>query len=557
MGSGGLWETSAKDNRHEIETIVDDWYKNTQASFRVDSGKVPQCDTNAAREVFWFKICTAVDDLYPNKTYEEKREIANELCVRSEDAFVDLDHSFRNNDKEWTKPMRYAATNGVIEHILFSARKEALSPDAPIIIPSADKFTRLVLPGGGGKGAVYPLALKMLLKDNPELFDKENLTVVGSSAGGLAAALVATGCNLEELPTVLANLQSMALQFGSNHGAAYPSISMPGASIFPAAEIIRYLDVEIGRRIKTFLANLNLGEIRQNCNLSDKEMARLEVLRDRNLEDVSTPQEDKMPTFADLALLRKIGAPFHNLEVTLYNETAHEEIYASAENTPDLPIAFAARGTMALPLMFRAISIPTRLLHPADPANPANPDDRSVIVDGGIGDNIPVGNSAPSRNILVLAFHKDGDEFKKIESAQYALGTAEALEERFVTQTQNPLVTLVTDPEIMNRAVDLLEGHIGGGFISFFLHWTTGGKKDTYDRESYLRIAAVANGMENGVVKMLLHGTIGTLTINPTSRQQAVVDETSRHDIQALVDQTYLERGVLADGRPFGQTTAA
>jgi predicted acylesterase/phospholipase RssA len=540
--------------RHNSWPSADSWQENTQASFRTDSKKVPHCDIATAREVLSFRLNVLLEELYPDGSSEKKEQIANDLLERGENEFVILSESLRRNGKEWTEPMRYAAANGIIEHILFVARKEAISPNAPITIPATDKFTRLVLSGGGGKGAVYPVTLETLLKRHPEMFDQKGLTIAGSSAGGLAAIAAAFGF---DSPAALKEMQTSATSFiaeiAGGLRSLYPSTETPGLSPFCARGVIKCLDVKIGTNVRNFLRPLNFEEIQQKHNLADAEMARLVVLRDRNLTDMSASQEGKMVTFADLALLRKVGAPFYDLEVTLYNKTEHGKIYANANTTPNLPIAFAGRGTMALPVMFRPLSIPNRFLYPAV----RNSNGKSVLVDGGIGDNIPVGDSVPSRNILVLSFHRNGDELKKMESAQRALREAEKQEGCIVSDAVDALGALAANPQVKKTAIDLLKKYICVGFISYFLHWLIGTEKEDYALESYLRIAAVAGGMAGGIVKMLIHGNINTANMNPSPWAQDAVNESSHYDIQALVDQFYLDRGKLPSGESFKEAARA
>jgi hypothetical protein len=72
-----------------------------------------------------------------------------------------------------------------------------------------------------------------------------------------------------------------------------------------------------------------------------------------SFEGITERTEEKKITFKDLALLHRIAPnQFKNLTITRWDSENRETLYFDVQNTPNMPIAYAARISISLPTFF-------------------------------------------------------------------------------------------------------------------------------------------------------------------------------------------------------------
>lgn len=275
----------------------------------------------------------------------------------------------------------------------------------PVTNEHRPKPKHLVMSGGGIKGVAYESVFETL-ENNGLLQDIDYC--YGSSVGGLSAALLALGYNVDEIKENMKVTQSMLLDphrddsvsplAGFGHGVK---------NVFNHAAIAK---------------GYKLFELAQNV--------------------VAQKLGDPNATFADLdkkfGQAGDEGGKFRHLTVTATVKDPRRGFYQvvlNAETVPNMPIALALRMTAGLPPVFRGIELTpeeldsfrvgaTKPLVQYDrgegfpPYDPANPHDeipvtarkRNAIkfIDGGVTDNLPIyiplQNGAKMKEVIALNF---------------------------------------------------------------------------------------------------------------------------------------------------------
>ncbi|MCL2001408.1 MAG: patatin-like phospholipase family protein [Planctomycetes bacterium] len=302
-------------------------------------------------------------------------------------------------------------------------------PDIPQIGLSADgsvsvlqdkpKPETLVLKGGGCKGVGYVMTFKTLARENV-LSEVRN--VVGTSIGAITSAGLACGLSVtgdgrgptdeSELGTYLSDVCNTTADIdhllsipipliGSKPDAIaefknmYPHIDQMIPSIKGALEgwhVFRTIELTTARSVNQFLRGQGLPEgfppewnnPPDGIPLTPVERTRLRFLAEQDMTDVdprvNQPEDrtGRMVTFRDLELLARLSPDkFKNLAITAYSGELQKSVFFDARTTPDLPVAVAARASMALPGVYSPVVIRyegrERLFH-----------------DGGIGNNMPI-----------------------------------------------------------------------------------------------------------------------------------------------------------------------
>ena len=273
-----------------------------------------------------------------------------------------------------------------------AARNELLSnlrpaDTSPQIIPHKGKFVvirpapqleNLVLRGGGAKGIGYSAALDQMEKSGI-MAGLKNLA--GSSAGALTATCLACGLSASEFESGPADALFRpgvldALKGGSDLTRLYPDLQMEGG-LAPAVASLKVVDQSSANSVAAFL----------NSNWNDPafqaRLAQLDPVAQVRLDELRQPQnfddnrQGKMVTFGDLKSMHELAPDkFKNLTLTGWNKTDQKEMYFDAQTAPDMPVAYAARMSMAFPIAFKAVSIEMD-------------GEKKVFADGGIGSNMP------------------------------------------------------------------------------------------------------------------------------------------------------------------------
>jgi NTE family protein len=198
----------------------------------------------------------------------------------------------------------------------------------------ANDLTNLVLEGGGVKGVAYPGALQVLQAQGvlPKI-DK----VAGTSAGSIAAALIALGYSPLDLQALMLDLNFQQFENGSTLGGPE-----------------RFF-----RRFGWFKGDYFL-----------------EWMQCRVKEKTGNPNA----TFADLHMDR---SRFRDLFVVSSDLSRRRSQIFSYATSPDLPVAQAVRASMSIPLFFEGFYIDDNLFGETGQK-------QDLFVDGGVFDNYPI-----------------------------------------------------------------------------------------------------------------------------------------------------------------------
>lgn len=257
------------------------------------------------------------------------------------------------------------------------------------VIRPAPQLENLVLRGGGAKGIGYSAALQQMDRSGMLAGVKH---LVGSSAGALTATCLATGLS----PSQFENGPADALfrpgildsfKGGSELATLYPDLKLEGG-LAPAVASIKLVDQNSATNVQKFLAvHWQDEKFQQQLQGFDPQTrARLEMLRQPAQFDSS--RIGKMVTFGDLKALHELAPEtFKLLTITGWNKTDQREEYFDADGTPDMPLAYAARISMAFPGAFKSVAL--------ESAN----EGKKVYADGGIGSNMPAEVFTHSKNI--------------------------------------------------------------------------------------------------------------------------------------------------------------
>jgi NTE family protein len=224
-------------------------------------------------------------------------------------------------------------------------------------------FRNLVFEGGGVKGIAYVGALEVL--DNRGILDRIT-RVGGTSTGAIAAVLLALGYRVGELQEILWDLEFERFMDDS----------------WGAARDTRRLFTEFGWHKGDFFRAWIAERIR---------------------EKTGNPES----TFGDLEWMRDLGSEFRRLYLVGTNlSTGFAETF-SAEHTPGIPVADAARISMSIPLFFCA----RRNLR------------GDLYVDGGMLDNYPV-KLFDRRKYVVEASLQSRDYYTRANAERGTLTTS-------------------------------------------------------------------------------------------------------------------------------------
>lgn len=274
-----------------------------------------------------------------------------------------------------------------------------------ILIRPAPQLENLVLRGGGAKGVGYSVALQQMERAGMLSGVKH---LVGSSAGALTAACLATGSSALQFENETADALFRpgildSLKGGSEPAVLYPDLKLEGG-LAPAVAPLKLVDRNSATNVQKFLAlHWQDSNVQQKLQGFDTQTrARLEVLRQPAQFDSS--RVGKMVTFGDLKVMHELAPEtFKLLTITGWNKTDQREEYFDADSTPDMPLAYAARISMAFPVAFKSVAL--------ESAN----EGKKVYADGGIGSNMPAEVFTHTRSADGQFVPKTG---KSLEEAQ-------------------------------------------------------------------------------------------------------------------------------------------
>ncbi|MDR2667683.1 MAG: patatin-like phospholipase family protein [Puniceicoccales bacterium] len=220
----------------------------------------------------------------------------------------------------------------------------------------ARKIDLISFSGGGAKGVCYGPLLEILHSKEAGNIFSPNCKFAGSSAGALAAIMAAFGGT--DMRRWHGEMQSAISPFFSDSKLriAYPTCngSMCGGLLsgFGPIEVV---DRFTASAVADFLGKLQPHQL---AALAEDERERISQLMQPY--DTSVNREPFMVRFSDIILLRKLpgGTAFASfLYITMWDADNKKTLVASHETTPDFPIAFSARISIALPAIFKMLRI--------------------------------------------------------------------------------------------------------------------------------------------------------------------------------------------------------
>lgn len=321
-------------------------------------------------------------------------------------------------------------------------------PDGSVaLLRKGPQIENLVLRGGGAKG----------IGNGPALVEMERFGMlsglkhlVGTSAGALTAICLSAGMKAQAFQdfcdaTPMTSLTGTPKDFSK----MYPQVGT-GTIGYKAGNALQLADKITAESAQTYLKdNWHKPEFQQK--LKDlqtalgttegaKLIARLSDLRTQNFSGDRTGQ---MITFRDLRALHHLAPEtFKELTLTGWDNTNKKSLYFTADSHPDMPIAFAGRISMSLPVMFKSIKMDI-----------GDGGGKREFTDGGVGTNMPSevitrgkeGTALESarEKTLVLTFDEGGKAYTIMHGSQQERDKASStgfLEKTFSGNSNMPQV---------------------------------------------------------------------------------------------------------------------
>ncbi|MDR0340151.1 MAG: patatin-like phospholipase family protein [Puniceicoccales bacterium] len=276
----------------------------------------------------------------------------------------------------------------------------------------ADNFTGkrydcISFASGGAKGLGYMPLLQLFSES--DIFEKD-CRFTGASAGALMAVCGAFGPY--EVRNQILEMQRACRKFRSDPflKSAYPSFSQNlGGGLIEWLGPIEVVDRYTSRQIQTFLQYLSIPD-GALAELTESERDRLAQLRQPY--NLKRTREPYMVRFSDINLMRKLPRGkefFHDLSIAMWDSERNETVFANPKTTPDLPVAFAARISISIPLFFQGAFMPIPGLDPSDRPH--------HYYDGGIEQLAPDPKQAFGSGVVTNPFFcvpdSDGEPYQK------------------------------------------------------------------------------------------------------------------------------------------------
>ncbi|MDR0740428.1 MAG: patatin-like phospholipase family protein [Puniceicoccales bacterium] len=461
------------------------------------------CQNNFLKKVETLQQCVPPEQL--EKLQEEIRNFSIHLLEAAK---------VMQNDRNYDVRMQIISLDVLVDDLVL-ALENKFNPRPPhreappMIARAGDKFVlqrevaieNLCLRGGGGKGFGYAGALEALTKAGK----LNQLKVVsGSSAGAIAAVAIGFGTPPEALGNFCDEIQAGIGKAKSKESVKnYPALEgmFSGLGLMGnAAGVIQAIDTVTAKNARKFLQQPAVQNFLAQTN---NVFALHELSRLRNLTaEVTFPREESsLLTFKDLELLGKIRGEgiennFKEIILTGWDATDGKEIYFDAQNTPDLPIAYATRISMALPGAFKAVEMNLTQYQPGG----AQVQTPHTFMDGGLGSNLP------------------NETFIK------PLSNSSTEEERVQHQkTQASTLTCIFDEGGKSFARDSSEFSHRESLITGIFLRLLGAIKSIFHMDA-LRNDESKKLNDTGNIMVVGHGQLGTLSISPTREERNAVD---------------------------------
>ncbi|MDR1366776.1 MAG: patatin-like phospholipase family protein [Puniceicoccales bacterium] len=418
------------------------------------------------------------------------------------------------NDKNYDARMQIICLDVLVDDLMVAfenkfASKPPRQKLPPMIARMGDKFIlrketaieNLCLRGGGGKGFGYAGALEVLQKTGK--LDQLK-TVSGSSAGAIAAVAIAFGIPPQSLGNFCDEVQvgvgkAKSREAVGNYSALKGMFSGIGL-MGNAAGVIQAIDTVTTKNVRKFLQNPSVQYFLAN---QTDVFAPCEVDRLRSLmQEITFPREENaMLTFKDLELLVKIQGEgiennFKSIVLTGWDATDGKEIYFDAQNTSDLPIAYAVRMSMALPIAFNAVEIDLTKYQ----QNGGQAHGFHKIMDGGLGSNSP-------NEMFIKPLTELSTEEERVQHQE----------------AQACTLSCIFDDGGQAFAMDSSNFSYGVSLIKGVFLWLLGAIKSMFHMNT-LRNDENKKLNDTGNIMVIGHGQLGTLNMSPTNEERNAVD---------------------------------
>ncbi|MDR1434801.1 MAG: patatin-like phospholipase family protein [Puniceicoccales bacterium] len=382
---------------------------------------------------------------------------------------------------------------------ILNAKDEKGNPIRKVVVKIKPTIKNLVLQGGGGKGVGY-VGMFQAMQKYGQLAYLEN--VAGTSVGALGAIVVTIAINADEFSNILNDIlkgKKKPLTKGK-YAADHPINNLITGFGTKALGIVEEVDKITSNQVANFIDNYkkdtnSMGETgiselgRDHPKLTGEEFERLKILS-TSFDDSKNRREGDMVTFKDLELLHKIAPDqFKNLTVTGWDSKEKKELYFNAQNTPHMPIAYAARISMSLPLIFLPPVLDLSRFGGKYAGERIN--DAVELYDGGLGSNAP---------------------------SEVFIKSTNSIEKNF--QQQNSLSCIFDENGAAYRAINKIFGqgfHSGGGIfakIARAVAWIASANLDKNKRAENKKLDDLGN------IMIVNHGKLGTLSLAPNEDQK-------------------------------------
>jgi exoenzyme U len=269
-------------------------------------------------------------------------------------------------------------------------------------------ITKLVLSGGGAKGAAYSGFVEAL--EARHAMDPIR-TISGSSAGAISAAVLASGMSHARFDQILDDIPLTSL-LDSTHPIVKKiqnGWSKLGENLksLALAQLLCDLLPRLGSKgmpLEDLIRKESCAALLQRCK------DHLEPLCEEAQQAIVNVRKNQYVTFADLAVLSKEIPQIKTVEITgtvMFKEGTQLVVF-SADLTPDMDIAVAAHISASLPVVFSKPILQGQPFQPMDAT--------TACADGGILDNTPVDaiynpmtsmSPIPDSESLILVFEAE------------------------------------------------------------------------------------------------------------------------------------------------------
>ena len=381
------------------------------------------------------------------------------------------------------------------------------------LISNPVKIENFVLSGGGGKGIGYPPAIGEMNRTGQLDGLKQ---VVGTSAGALTAVALSVGLSPDELSDLSNDLDmNKLLRTDEEIGRLYPQLHFEeqwqrvlGGN---AEGMVHFLDRLVGDKVAAGLkafaeeagrvgeteAFRKYAEDGRHMKNFEQVLDRVGILKNPNYEKDRSGQ---MVTFSDMEMMHALAPDkfkeirltgFHRkrLEHGKFSERVGEVKIFNADTTPDLPVAFAARISMAHPAIASGVKLDPDLGVGGGPRFNVTGYGEDYYTDGGTGSNVPL-EAVFGGDVEKATSPVEGGTDEDVARGRKLAATAVLI----FDDKGKAYTTLHGPPERRNVAASALERHFGVTDEAL-----------TADREKAYR----------GHTFIVFHGDVGTLDVKP------------------------------------------